>query len=263
MKKIIQNISILLFILAARRCPCEAFRIALHKSNLMSSRLYFSEVSPEASACSALKTKFYELVAKTSRGQIATESQKEEINDILFQLEAFNPTADIRGSLDGSWDLVFSDAPLFMSSPFFLTLRDVLKLEAEDSKKIFRLHREAANTGEIERVSQTINGDILQSDVDLRVGLVPGPPFSLRGTVVSRAKLEYVNEYTFKLIMMDTTVKNNNILRFLDQISLPINSLYEVLGKGDTTSELFIYYLDNDFRVVRNADGNVFVYSKN
>lgn len=96
----------------------------------------------------SLKSKLFELAAKTNRGESASSSQKESIADIIYSLEAMNPSLqDNSFSLLGDWELIYTDAQLFMSSPFFLTLREFFGIDSEQADRIFKLHRAATNTG--------------------------------------------------------------------------------------------------------------------
>jgi hypothetical protein len=62
----------------------------------------------------------------------------------------------------------------------FCTLRRIQ--DRERGETAFALHRAAASNGEIGRVRQIISASELISEVDLRVGLISGIPFSMQGT---------------------------------------------------------------------------------
>jgi hypothetical protein len=54
--------------------------------------------------------------------------------------------------------------------------------DRERGETAFALHRAATSNGEIGRVRQIISASELISEVDLRVGLISGIPFSMQGT---------------------------------------------------------------------------------
>jgi hypothetical protein len=56
--------------------------------------------------------------------------------------------------------------------------------DRERGETAFALHRAATSNGEIGRVRQIISASELISEVDLRVGLISGIPFSMQGTGV-------------------------------------------------------------------------------
>jgi hypothetical protein len=214
-----------------------------------------------------LKSKLFKIGALTNRGEFASERQKEEMIDIINNLEALNPSlsqSDQKFSAEGTWELVYTDSQLFMSSPFFLTILELFGSNFEKANEIFQLHRLAANTGEIGSVKQLITSDKLVSEVELRVGLIPGPPFSLKGKVITTADILQFDQFTLKLKLQGTRIKDSNTLlqTFFDNFELPLDKIYEFLAKDVPTPSLTTYYLDENLRITRSQDDRVFVYSR-
>ncbi|CAM9312990.1 unnamed protein product, partial [Hapterophycus canaliculatus] len=103
----------------------------------------------------------------------------------------------------GPWELVYTDTQPFRCSPFFMALGEVFGEEKGQAETLFSLHRAATSNGEIGRVRQTISEAMLVrvqddhvkvrpycvSEIDLKVGLFPGLPMALKGTVVTKARL--------------------------------------------------------------------------
>jgi hypothetical protein len=209
------------------------------------------------------------IAARSNRGEFASQSQKETAVSIITELEALNPAYDdAKGkySLLGSWDLIYTDSQLFLSSPFFLTIRELLGDQSDRAKQIFQLHRAATNTGEIGRVQQIITESELISKVGLRVGILPGQPFSLRGVVVTTAESKIEDRFIQKLKVKNTRIEGSN-LPFVGRSgllnrSLPIQKLFERVKREVPESVLTTYYLDENLRITRNIDDNVFVYSR-
>jgi hypothetical protein len=99
----------------------------------------------------------------------------------------------------------------------------------------FDIHDRATTASRIGRVRQTIvfpqqqqdniNGDdeqqqrssssqqppLLVSEVDLEVGILPGLPFRVKGTVLTKAYVTNIQSDTFELQILSTTITNSNI----------------------------------------------------
>ena len=96
-----------------------------------------------------LKNQLYELSARTNRGEITSnEGLQDIISDVLGELESLNPSFDMsddndddndddddndgsdggsgnnKYSINGDWELLYTDTQLFAGSPFFLSLRE-------------------------------------------------------------------------------------------------------------------------------------------
>lgn len=217
----------------------------------------------------SMKSKLLGIAATTNRGECANQQQVESALDLITQLESMNPSfaneADgTEYSVEGCWDLVFTDAQLFESSPFFVTIRELFGAN-EKAKQAFKMHRAATNTGEIGLVQQVLTSSQLKSNVDVRNGLIPGLPFSLRGKIVSTADLTIIDRYSMKLSMKETSVQNSNIPGIgplLSAASLPVGTILKSLMGDLPECFLSTFYLDGDLRITRNKDDNVFVYLK-
>lgn len=62
--------------------------------------------------------------------------------------------------------------------------------------------------------------------MDLRVGLVSGIPFSLKTTVVSKGDIRPISDTTLGISVSSTTVKNNNLFKFLDEaVEVPVGQV--------------------------------------
>jgi PAP_fibrillin len=260
-----------LFVIAILLSCCDifhAFRSASKFRGIGYSTSKLRSTDPEKDYVQTLKTDLLRIAAVTNRGESASSRQRESALDLITQLESMNPTSSDKGdgaeySVQGSWDLVFTDAQLFESSPFFMTLRELFD-DTEKAEQAFKLHRAATNTAEIGLVQQEITSTQLVSRVNLRNGLIPGIPFSLLGEIISTADLSIIDSYTMKLSMRETSVKKSNIPFGIGSLialaSVPVGDLLKS-SKGDVPEcSLSTFYLDSDFRVTRNKDDRVFVY---
>uniref|UniRef100_A0A7S2Y236 Plastid lipid-associated protein/fibrillin conserved domain-containing protein n=1 Tax=Entomoneis paludosa TaxID=265537 RepID=A0A7S2Y236_9STRA len=215
-----------------------------------------------------LKRELLLLSSVSNRGEFASLDDQNVITDLVAQLEALNPTEDPAMKCEGEWDLALSSTQFFRSSPFFLTIRAAMgasnKAMAENA---FDIHDRATTAGRIGRVRQTIVGDTLTSEVDLEVGVFPGLPFRVKGSVITRASFRPVSSETAELQVGATEVKGSNIPilnQYLDnlKLELPVNQIFERIQGSVPTVELKTYYIDEGMRITRDMDDNFFVYTR-
>jgi hypothetical protein len=183
----------------------------------------------------ALKRELLLLASVTNRGEYASSEEVDIIIDLVTQLEALNPTAEPASNCIGEWDLALSSTQLFRSSPFFQTIRAAV---GDDNKSIanngFELHDAATAVSRIGRVRQIITNDKLVSEVDLEVGMAPGIPMKIKGTVRTSAALKVTSPESWELRLSTTEVKGSNIPlfnQFLDNLNfeLPVGDIFSTL----------------------------------
>ena len=215
----------------------------------------------------ALKRELLLLSSVTNRGEYASQDEQNMLIDLVSQLEAMNPTEDPAHNSQGEWDLCLSSTQFFRSSPFFQTLRTIA---GEDNKQLalnfFDIHDRATTSGRVGRVRQTISSDELISEVDLEVGIMPGFPIRIKGTVVTTASFQPVSSDTFETTIGTTTVTGSNIPiinQFLDNVrlELPVSDAIGLLGQVPVNVNK-IFYLDEGMRITRDQDDNFFVYTR-
>mmetsp|Transcript_14780 Transcript_14780/g.40842 ORF Transcript_14780/g.40842 Transcript_14780/m.40842 type:complete len:290 (+) Transcript_14780:47-916(+) len=215
-----------------------------------------------------LKRELLLLSSVSNRGEFASLDDQNVITDLVAQLEALNPTQDPATKCEGEWDLAMSSTQFFRSSPFFLTIRAAMGESNKDmAENAFDIHDRATTAGRIGRVRQIITSDSLTSEVDLEVGLLPGLPFRVKGTVITRASLKVKSSETLELQVGATEVKGSNIPilnQYLDNIKLelPVNRIFQQLQGSVPTVELRTYYLDEGLRITRDMDDNFFVFTR-
>ena len=101
------------------------------------------------------------VAAITSRGECATEDQKEAMQTVVADLEASNPTEEptiATDMIEGTWELVLADnGLLFRSSPFFMAGRAVCSTpeQAEQYDWFCQMHRKALAISNIVAVVET------------------------------------------------------------------------------------------------------------
>jgi len=192
----------------------------------------------DAAIRDALKRELLLLSSVTNRGECATKDEQNVLVDLINQLEALNPTAEPASMCEGEWSLCLSSTQLFLSSPFFQSIRVAMgDNNKEMAYNAFVLHDRATSSGQIGRVRQTITPDQLISEVELEVGFFPGLPFRIKGTVVTTANLKIVASEEWDLEIINTQVIGSNVPllnQVLDdlKLELPVGDVYKtVQGK--------------------------------
>jgi len=213
-----------------------------------------------------LKRELLLLASVTDRGAYCSKEEKDIVIDLVAQLEALNPTKDPASNCRGEWDLGYASTQLFRSSPFFQSIRVAAGAENKEvTENGFALHAQATSGSRVGRVRQIVTSENLISEVDLEVGMLPGIPISLQGTVVSTAALNVVSDKRWELRIETTKVKGSNIPllnTFLDdlQMELPVGNFYSSLQGGVPVIPLTTFYVDDTLRITRDVDENFFVF---
>lgn len=214
-----------------------------------------------------LKRELLLLASVTDRGAYCSKEEKDIVIDLVAQLEALNPTKDPASNCEGEWDLGYSSTQLFRSSPFFQSIRAAF---GDENKEIaengFALHQQATSGSRVGRVRQIVTSKNLISEVDLEVGMLPGIPMSLKGTVVTTATLNVVSDKRWELRIENTKVKGSNIPLFdtlLDdmlQVEVPVGDFYKSFQGKVPMVALTTFYADDTLRITRDVDENFFVF---
>jgi len=216
----------------------------------------------------ALKRELLLLSSVSNRGEYCSTDEQNMLIDLVAQLEALNPTEDPAHNQDGEWDLCLSSTQFFRSSPFFQSIRTALGDENKATvETAFDIHDRATTSGRIGRVRQIVSSDKLVSEVELEVGMMPGFPLRVKGTVVTSASLKATNSDSFETQIEGTTVKSSNV-PFFDQwlddskFELPVSDVYSTITGQVPTVPNRIFYLDEGMRITRDEDDNFFVFTR-
>jgi hypothetical protein len=111
------------------------------------------EDEDDAAIRDELKRELILLASVTNRGMCASTEESNLVVDLVTQLEALNPTADPGANSQGEWELCYSSAQSFRSSPFFLAIRAFL---GDDNKSMaenaFDIHDKATTASRVGKV---------------------------------------------------------------------------------------------------------------
>ena len=214
-----------------------------------------------------LKRELLLLASVSDRGLFLSDEEKDIVVDIITQLEALNPTDGTAIECYGEWDLVLTSTQAWRSSPFFQSIRSALNDKAT-ADNAFSLHEGATSIGKVGRVKQIISEDgSFISEVELEVGVMPGMPFTIKGTVVSKASFNVVGADEWELSIQTTQVKKSNV-PFLDQliddypVELPVGNVYDRVRGSVPVFSFKTYFVDDSLRITRDVDDHFYVFSR-
>lgn len=243
---------------------------------------------------SALKRDILQLGASLDRGQSYNPTSgpyyKEKMDYAKSKVEELamyskGPIQSL-GALHGEWELVFSSVPhgIFRSSPFFLAIQEAYARagEPEKAQLFFKLHElQTLSWGisKIGRVAQIIDAEkqILISEFDTSIfSLTVLPIFgwfkllpTFGGSVITVSDINSIKNSTLKMTVNYTTsrpVKGlNGLSESIWSRKVPVGDIWKRLpwNKGEPPiASINVKYVDNDFRVMEDRDGEVFVYTR-
>ncbi|KAL7539310.1 hypothetical protein ACHAXR_009174 [Thalassiosira sp. AJA248-18] len=224
----------------------------------------------DASIRDELKRELILLASVTNRGMATTAEEENLVSELVTELEALNPTADPALNSQGDWELCYSSTQSFRSSPFFLAIRAFLGDDNQAmAENAFTIHDRATTASRIGKVRQIIDKDNreLVSEYDLSVGLFPGLPVRVKGTVVTSADLDAIAPETWEMTVRGTKVNGSNV-PFLDSylddnaVEIPVGEAYKAVSGSIPTAILKTYYVDEGMRITRDIDDNFFVFTR-
>jgi len=218
------------------------------------------------------------------------------MNDLLEELIASTPPLPTSlDALDGEWELVFTNVKhgIFRSSPFFLAVQDSYARAGEPDKAelFFRLHElQTCSWGvsKIGRVAQTIDSSkgMLYSEFDtnlLSLTVIPVLGFwkllpTFGGCVITASTAALEGD-AIKMEVQYTTSRpvpglsglrplpgeiGKKISELIWSLKVPVGAVWKLLpwNKGPPLCEVTLKYFDGDFRIVADAGGELFVYTR-
>ncbi|KAG8469913.1 hypothetical protein KFE25_006368 [Diacronema lutheri] len=176
---------------------------------------------PVAGVAVDAKSTLIRLAALTSRGQTASAVQLALARRAIQELEGAG-AGRVPWAPSGTWELVFSDVAPFRASPFFMALGKVLDdFRPGAAERNLLAHRLATSVGEIGKVTWSMTPASLVSEVELRVGLLPGVPAQLTGRVVTQASLARDDPASPRLLcsVVETRVLGSTLTVALPDVS--------------------------------------------
>lgn len=137
------------------------------------------------------------------------------------------------------------------------------------AENAFDIHDRATTASRVGKVRQIIDegNSELVSEYELSVGLMPGLPIRVKGTVVTSAELRVIAPETWELKVKGTRVKGSNVPffdQFLDDnaVELPVGDFYQTVSGSVPIAVLKTFYVDEALRITRDVDDNFFVFTR-
>jgi len=243
---------------------------------------------------SKLKREILQLGAALDRGQAYNPTSgpyyKEKMlyaKEKVMKLVSYSvgPVKSL-AELSGEWELIFSSVPhgIFRSSPFFLAIQEAYNRAGEPDKaqlffKLHELQTMSWGISKVGRVAQIIDADkqVFVSEFDTSIFSMTVLPLlgwfkllpTFGGTVVTVSDVTLTEDSTLKLVVDYTTsrpVKGlNGVLESVWNQRVPVNAIWKRLpwNKGEEpTATLKVLFCDDEFRIMQDVDGEVFVYTR-
>jgi hypothetical protein len=159
---------------------------------------------------------------------------------------------------------------LLLFNSFFQAIRaffgDDNKAMAENAFDIHDKATTASRVGKVRQIIDERNTELI-SEYELSVGLMPGLPFVVKGTVVTSAEMRVIAPETWELRVKGTKVKGSNV-PFFDQylddnsVELPVGEFYKTVNGDIPVAVLKTYYVDEAMRITRDVDDNFYVFTR-
>lgn len=247
-----------------------------------------------------LKAQLLQLGAALDRGQsfnpTSGEYYKETMDiakeKILSLVETYSKTPSSLKEMEGEWELVLTTVKhgIFRSSPFFLAVQEAFtyaqQKEAFGQDKatlFFKLHElQTCSWGvsKIGRVAQRIDAEqgYIYSEFDTSIFSLTVIPIigfwkllpTFGGCVVTASTCN-LEENNGKLNMeVEYTTSRpvpglSGLGEWIWKIRVPVGAIWKILpwNKGRPAScSVIVRYVDDDFRVVEDVSGDLFVYTR-
>jgi len=234
-----------------------------------------------------IKNKIYQIAAITDRGQRLNpfispiyQEKLNEMDELIKDLEEHN-TAISEEKLSGEWELIYSTVELFRSSPFFLAIEKALNDEFK-SKLFFKLHQLQVGSfglSTIGRIAQNIDFDkkeFISTFDTIIFGLTTIPILgwfkllpTFGGRVITLADELVLKDNSIKMSLQKTKVskvEGLNKIPIFSKILMdrwyPVKEVWENLpwNKESPSCEVYVIYLDEDLRIMKDIYGSIFIY---
>jgi len=236
-----------------------------------------------------IKEQIYKISASTDRGQrlnklIAPVYQEmnHKIESLVEDLAKYNTVFNEK-SVDGEWELIFSNVELFRSSPFFLAIEDALgdKVKSDLFFKLHQLQVSSFGISTIGRISQNISfskKEFLSTFDTTIFGLTTIPILgwfkllpTFGGRVTTLSDNLSLDGNTLTMTLQKTKVSEVKGLSRIPIFSnllmdrwYPVNKVWNNLpwNKEEPTCKIVLTYIDEDLRIMKDIYGSLFIYIK-
>ena len=234
-----------------------------------------------------VKKKLYQISAITDRGQRLNpfvspmyQEKLKEMEQLVNDLEKQNSEIS-EEKLSGEWELIYSTVELFRSSPFFLAIEKALN-DKYKSNLFFKLHQLQVGSfglSTIGRIAQNIDfekKEFISTFDTIIFGLTTIPILgwfkllpTFGGRVITLADELNLNDNILQMNLRKTKVSKVEGLNKIPIFSkllmdrwYPVKEVWEKLpwNKESPSCEVFVIYLDDEIRIMKDIYGSIFIY---
>ena len=216
------------------------------------------------------------------------EVAREQIRSFLEANPGQVPTS--MQQIEGEWELVLTTVPhgIFRSSPFFLAIQESYEVYAEEKEafgtpkaqlffKLHELQTMSWGVSKVGRVAQHITKDYLYSEFDTSIFSLTVIPIlgwfkllpTFGGCVVTAAKAELAEDGVLQMAVDYTTARPvpglSGLGEWIWSVKVPVGAIWKLLpwNKGrEALCQVWVRYCDDDFRIVEDRSGDLFVYTR-
>jgi hypothetical protein len=249
-----------------------------------------------------LKAQVLQLGAALDRGQAYNPTSgayysgvmlaaKKKIQELISRADPETNIPKSLSDISGEWELVLTTVPhgIFRSSPFFLAIQEAFEY-AEEKKAFgepkanlfFKLHElQTCSWGasKVGRVAQRIDPETsyLYSEFDTSLFSLTVIPIlgwfkllpTFGGCVITASKCELKEGGKLAMVVDYTTSRKvpglSGLGKWIWSVKVPVGAVWKILpwNKGrEATCSVDVKYYDDDFRIVQDLDGELFVYTR-
>jgi len=262
---------------------------------------WFTDNENEQASKEKLKTQILQLGAALDRGQSynptsgdyyssSMDVARSKVQSLISLSDATNVPTSLE-DIAGEWELVFTTVKhgIFRSSPFFLAVQEAFDYAEEKeafgedkATLFFKLHElQTCSWGvsKIGRVAQRIDPKegYLYSEFDTSIFSLTVIPIigwfkllpTFGGCVVTASKAKIADGGVIEMEVDYTTSRPvpglSGLGKWIWSIKVPVGAVWKLLpwNKGRPAEcSVAVKYYDDDFRVVEDKSGDLFVYSR-
>lgn len=270
-------------------------------TDIPTSSWFTAEPTNDKISIDQLKAQVLQLGAALDRGQAYNPTSGSYYSGTMAvarrKIESLVKLADPAGNIpktlediEGEWELVLTTVPhgLFRSSPFFLAVqyafgegeeKDVGKSKANLFFKLHELQTCSWGASKVGRVAQRINPrtKYIYSEFDTSLFSLTVIPIlgwfkllpTFGGCVITAATCEMKEGGRLEMEVDYTTSRPvpglSGLGKWIWDVKVPVGHIWKLLpwNKGRAAAcSVVVKYVDEDFRVVEDNDGELFVYSR-
>jgi hypothetical protein len=209
------------------------------------------------------KEKLYLLSAKSLRGSLMSDAERMDAAFLIENLEMMNPTyrPAMSQTVVGEWELIYTSTRVIRASPLFQVIRAAFGDNVRLFNTVFNILKEPLKVTRVGRLTQSVTPVAVTSGMETEVALIPF--IKTKNTITSIADIAKSDDGSWELRMTNIAVKEGILAQFPGIPVRAISNFLERIPNFETPKAVInVTYVDQDLRIVRDQDNNVFVYTR-